>query len=528
MIVDLIIFLKRYLLFRFLFFYGGAFLLGLIGAFAMPPTSVWPLIFISLSGFYALYSFQTAPGRSFWLGFFYGLGYFVTGLWWIGNALLVEGNEFAWVWPISVIGLPTLLSLFTATAIACACVLASPQSLRGFFAFVGCLALSEWVRGHIFTGFPWNLYGYSWAENISLIQTAGLFGSYGLTLLTILWASTIGFLAVSSLQLKNKILFALGIAATFSLCLIYGTNRLNSAPTIYRADTAIHIIQPNIPQAEKWKAENLIGNFEKHIELSRYNVKDVPAEVRTAENHIVIWPETAIAPVLAESQAAREQISNMLSTYPRNAKLLSGALLRQMQDQQQQYTNSLVALDTQGALDPIYHKSHLVPFGEFIPFQDYIPIKPVTQFQGFERGNGPESFFIENIPAFSPLICYEIIFPGQMTENKMRATWLVTITNDAWYGDSAGPRQHFVHSIFRAVEEGLPVVRSANTGISGLVDAYGRTLKKSTLNQNWTTQVLLPYPAEKQTVFSKMGNYLFFSLCALFISLSWITRAHKP
>ena len=474
MLVDLIIFSKKHPALRPFLFYGGAFLLGLIGAYAMPPTSWWPLLFISLSGLYCLYALCQSAGQAFRLGFLYALGYFLTGLWWIGNALLVEGNEFAWVWPLSVIGLPTLLSLFYAVALGCAYIISCPLRFAGLFAFAACFALAEWVRGHIFTGFPWNLFAYSWSEALPIAQITSVIGSYGLSLLTLFWTAAIGFLYVSLSEAKHKLIGGLTILASLALCFAWGSYRLASNPTVLRADTAIHIVQPNIPQAEKWKPENLVPNFEKHVGLSAYRMQAVPANTKQASQHIVVWPETALAPVLTESQAAREQIASALKTYPAPASLLSGALLRQWKGEGKQFTNSLVKLDADGSLSPLYHKTHLVPFGEYIPFQDLIPIRPVAQFQGFERGNGPETFFTENIPAFAPLICYEIIFPGNIVSDAIRASWIVTVTNDAWYGDSAGPPQHFAHIIFRSIEEGLPVIRSANTGISGLSDSFGR------------------------------------------------------
>ncbi len=524
MLVDLIIYLKRYPVLKAALLIGLSVILGAIGAFAMPPTNFWPLIFISLSGIYALYSYNQNAVQAFGIGFFFGIGYFVTGLWWIGNALLVEGNEFAWVWPLSVIGLPTLLSLFTGTAFACATIIARPHRLSGFFAFTGCLALSEWVRGHIFTGFPWNLFGYSWSDVLSIAQSASIIGAYGLTLLTIFWAAMIGFLWTAELKIKTKILIALITIATGALCFTYGTQRLNNNPTILRAETAVHIIQPNIPQADKWKSEFLVSNFEKHIALSTYQSETTLHEIRQAKSHIIVWPETAIAPVLAESQAAREQISRMLTGYPTKATLLSGALMRKWKGEEKEFTNSLVRLDHSGKLEALYHKSHLVPFGEYIPFQDLIPIKPVAQFQGFKRGNGPETFFGEHIPAFSPLICYEIIFPGKAVEPEMRPEWIVTVTNDAWYGDSAGPHQHFVHAIFRSIEEGVPVIRSANTGISGLTDSYGRVLERSSLNQDWKKSSLLPHPAEQSTIFSQFAHLPFFLLTLCFIGFSILFR----
>lgn len=465
---------------------------GWIAAFAMPPVSLWPCMFVGLSALYILYSRTTSGPQAFAAGFFFALGYFVTGLWWIGNALLVEGNEFAWVWPISVIGLPTLLGLFTGTYLACARMIAAPNTVKGFLAFVFFLTFSEWARGHAFTGFPWNLYGYVWADHLAMAQATHFIGAYGLTLVSILWAALGGFLYLSPLKSKTKI--ATATAAILSLVIVYagGQARLSNNETELDMTNGLVVVQPNIPQDMKWDPVALQNNFEKIVSLSRGATFASPQP----KNIFVVWPETAISPTVYTVPENMESISAMLNSYTAsNAYLVTGVLLRRGETKEDMsFSNSVTILDkTMAALDT-YDKSHLVPFGEFIPFQKWIPLKPVVAFKGFEPGKGAKTIQSKDIPPFSPLICYEVIFPDDVT-GKPRPQWIVNVTNDGWYGDSAGPYQHFAQTRLRAIEEGLPVVRSANTGISGIIDPYGRVIDQADIFHEAAIVSYLPKPA---------------------------------
>lgn len=463
---------------------------GWISAFAMPPVSFWPCMFVGLSALYWLYTRTKTGPQAFATGFFFALGYFVTGLWWIGNALLVEGNEFAWVWPISVIGLPTLLALFTGTYLACARMLAAPNTLKGLFAFAFMLTVSEWTRGNAFTGFPWNLYGYVWADHLPMAQTAHYIGAYGLTFVSVLWAATSGFLIVSGFSYKRKTAITAFIIVMMIACFTLGQHRLSSNEQKLDRRNAVVVVQPNIPQDMKWDPVAIQANFEKTVSLSRSATYADPQP----ENIFIVWPETAISPTIYTVPANMDRMRAMLSSYTKsNAYLITGVLLRRASQNETQFSNSVTILDkTMTALNT-YDKSHLVPFGEFIPFQDWIPLKPVAAFKGFEPGKGATTIEHESLPSFSPLICYEVIFPDDVT-GKPRPAWMVNVTNDGWYGDSAGPYQHFAQTRLRAIEEGLPVIRSANTGISGVIDAYGRVIDHADIYREAAIVTYLPEP----------------------------------
>lgn len=465
---------------------------GWVSAFAMSPVSFWPCLFIGLSSLYWLYSKTNGAGQAFASGFFFAIGYFVTGLWWIGNALLVEGNEFRWVWPISVIGLPTLLGLFTGTYLAIARMIADPKMPKGFWAFVFFLTFSEWARGNAFTGFPWNLYGYVWADHLPMAQMAHYIGAYGMTFLSVLWAALAGYLFLHKAPIKRK--FMLCLATAFAMLFIYniGKARLDSNPTVLDKNNALVVVQPNIPQDMKWDPIALQENFEKMVSISRAGDFGSPPP----RNVYIVWPETAISPQIYTQTTNMDLIQSLLKTYTgSNAYLITGILLRTGQGEDVKYGNSVTMMNKDMDVLAVYNKYHLVPFGEFIPFQKWIPLKPVVRFKGFERGGGPATLAHANIPPFSPLICYEVIFPDVVTKmTGERPQWIVNVTNDGWYGDSAGPYQHFAQTRLRAIEEGLPVIRSANTGISGVIDPYGRIIEQGNIFEEAALVTHLPKP----------------------------------
>jgi len=459
----------------------------------MPPVSLWPSLFVGVSALYILYSRTLSAGQAFASGFFFALGYFVTGLWWIGNALLVEGNDFAWVWPISVIGLPTLLALFTGTFLANARMMGNPKSLRGFLAFAFFLTFSEWARGHAFTGFPWNLYGYVWSDHLPMAQAVRYTGAFGLTLITLLWAASPAILWLR--RHDRKFQAAMASVVLLSMAGLYagGTWRLNHNPTTFDSKNAVVVVQPNIPQNMKWDPIAVQDNFLKISSLSKSHSFAEPVP----ENIFIVWPETAISPTIYSQDANMDRIRGILQSYTEtNAYLITG-ILRRLQDEdgQTSFANSIVFLNNDMTALQAYDKHHLVPFGEFIPFQDWIPLKPVAAFRGFNRGAGPMTVERDGIPPFSPLICYEVIFPDNVTaKGAPRPRWIVNVTNDGWYGDSAGPYQHFAQTRLRAIEEGLPVIRSANTGVSGIIDPYGRVLDRVDIFQEGVIVSLLPEP----------------------------------
>ncbi len=496
---------------------------GWIAAFAMSPVSFWPCLFVGMSALYWLYSKTQTAGQAFAAGFCFAVVYFVTGLWWIGNALLVEGNEFAWVWPISVIGLPTLLALFTGTYLAMARLSFAPDSVKGFFAFAFFLTFSEWARGNAFTGFPWNLYGYVWADHLMMAQASHFIGAYGLTLASVLWASLTGYLFVSSQAMKSRIILGsiglLTLAATFSL----GQMRLDNSETVLDRHNGIVVVQPNIPQNMKWDPVAVQENFLKLSNLSKTAIFADPQP----ENIFIVWPETAISPAVYMLDENMDRIRNLLQSYTRSETYLVTGVLRRMGETREdaRFANSILFLNKEMTALQAYDKSHLVPFGEFIPLQNWIPLRPVAAFRGFERGNGATTIERDGIPSFSPLICYEVIFPDDVVDKfGKRPQWIVNATNDGWYGDSAGPHQHFSQTRLRAIEEGLPLVRAANTGISGVIDPYGRVVEQADIFQEAAIVTYLPKPLADSNPYWPWAFQIFLPLIAIFLMARILVR----
>ncbi len=479
---------------------------GSISVLAMPPWHLYPLLFVGMSLFYILLTVARTGKEFFFYGWFFAFGYHLFGLSWIGNALLVEGNGYAWAWPLAVAGLPFLLAFFSAAAMWPLRFTNSLSHLSGFFYFITLTSLAEAARGHLFTGFPWNLYGYTWDALLPVAQVAALSGIDGLTLLTVFWIALPGFLLAGKTSQTGKTLLLMAAIASFVFSYSYGAARL-AEPTIPpREEINIRLVQPNIAQKDKWAPDKAGENLDTLIRLS------LPDKMENELNTtIIIWPETAISHYLMENESARTALRQMLGAYKNKVYLLTG-ILRQERDTEQRtshYYNSMILYDSD--LNPLatYNKDHLVPFGEYIPFQKFIPLKPVAAFTGFSRNTKEKIIDIPGIPPIIPLICYEVIFPNSFTRvTEKTAAWSVNATNDGWYGDSAGPYQHLSQARFRTIETGTPLVRSANTGISAVIDSKGRFIARLPLLEAQSQNVSLPGKEYRKTFFMKFSRYI--------------------
>lgn len=431
------------------------FILGAFAALSMAPTNFWPALFLGLSGLYVCLERSQSWKRSALFGFFFSLGYFGCSLSWIGNALLVEDNPYRWAWPLAVSGLPLILSCFTAIATAGHFFVRACR----FPAFVILMTMAELARGHLFTGFPWNLYGYTWIEVKPIAQVAGFYNIYLLSALTIFWASTPALLSSCKTSKKQKIVIVLCAFMSFAACYIYGLKRIQNAVP-QDLNVSVLVVQPNIKQSEKWDRKKRQDHFMNLIELSRY--KGTSKE----RAHIILWPETAIAQDVLNAPWAMNVIRETLKAYPHDVFLITGVL----RYEDEKLYNSVVTFNKNADIINIYDKSHLVPFGEYMPLSHIFDIAPIVGFTGFQKGRPPHAVKLSNQLSFLPLICYEIIFPGHAGRE---VSMILNVTNDAWYGDSAGPYQHLVQAQFRAIESHSYVFRSANTGISAAINPLG-------------------------------------------------------
>ncbi|HEY8191879.1 MAG TPA: apolipoprotein N-acyltransferase [Alphaproteobacteria bacterium] len=494
---------------------------------AMAPWNLWPCMFAGFSALYFLLMKAETKRWAFMYGWLFGFGYFAAGLWWIANALLVPGNEFSWVWPLAVAGLPALLAFFPALAsMAVVRWGGKMKRLSGFLCFIAAFALSEWLRGHIFTGFPWNLYGYAWGGWPAMMQADALGGPYLLTLLTIGWAALPAFLWKSELTRRDKIATAACAMILFAICAIYGTARLSLASVQNHENVRVAIIQPNIRQELKWSPEMAGENLRRLLMLSD---PDGAEDENTVT--LILWPETAIDGSALIHPQAREMIRDMLNAYPGNAYLATGIVRSETpaeEGAQPRYFNSVMTLDKNLEVHDVYDKSHLVPFGEYIPFQEYLSLTPFVKFDGFTQGPGTRSAAVKGLPRFSSLICYEIIFPHAVTEPGVRPDFILNVTNDAWYGDSPGPRQHLMQTRFRAIEEGIAVLRAANTGISALIDPYGRIIDMAGIYEESALRTALPAALAEMPPYARLGDSLFFCLaCAISIAVIILQRVKR-
>jgi apolipoprotein N-acyltransferase len=492
-----------------------AFALGSLSVLAMAPYE-WPIVLLfTLSGLYVLLSSGSEGKAAFLYGWSFGFGYFVFGLSWIGNALLVEGNEYAWAYPLALTVLPALLGFFPAFAVYLWRKLYDPFTLPGFLGFTASLSLFEWLRGNILTGFPWNLFGYTWAGFLPVAQIASFSDVYCLTALTILWASAAGFLFIYKAGTAKKMSVAGVLILTFVASLLFGVNRLKTPP-IDRDDISFVLVQPNISQSEKWTADLLPQHFNTHLDLTESEGLTAPKSVKTT---YVIWPETAIPLPFTAHPDAKSMIAQALQYYPETAFLLSGAVTRSLDEKG--YHNSLVTYNRDGEIVQTFNKFHLVPFGEYMPLQEILPLSPVVGFSGFKSGPGPQTVSVSEGFSFSPLVCYEIIFPGHVTaKDEPRPDAIINVTNDSWYGISAGPYQHFAQARFRAIEEGIPVIRVANSGFSGVIDPHGKIISRTELYEKKTLRINLPQSLKKKNYIS----YLSIGMILLTLIISYFLK----
>lgn len=459
------------------------FILGCLASQAMAPVGFVPALVLGLSFLY-FFCADATPVRCFLLGWLFAFGYFVVGLYWVGNALLVEGNPYRWAWPLAVAGLPFILSFFQAFACFFARYYFDLKKMSGFIAFVILSAFYEWARGHAFTGFPWNLYGHAWTRSLAVMQILSLINVYGLTLLTIFWCTAPGFLVLANIKTPKGKSLALIALLSFVFCLSYGHWRLQSSDVSVHPDINIRLVQANIPEAEKWKREKLWKNFLRHVELSNPGPDDAAGKTT-----LVVWSETALNRWVLQEPDAMALITSMLHAYPGPAYLLTGML--RYEPDTQRYYNSLVMIDAAGEIRNVYDKNHLVPFGEYIPLQKWIPFEPVARFKGFAGGSGPVTYRVNDTLKYSPAICYEIIFPGRVANRHNPPDVIINVTNDSWYGESSGPWQHLYQAVFRAIEEGIPVIRVADTGFSAIINSRGQIIEKSGLFAEYEKTVAL-------------------------------------
>ncbi|SFQ24123.1 Apolipoprotein N-acyltransferase [Tranquillimonas alkanivorans] len=466
---------------------------GALSVLAIPPFS---LLFVVPLAFSTL--FVMVQGISAWrallVGWSFGLGQFGFGISWIAESFYVDAERFGVLAIPSVAGLAAVLALFPGLAVALFAQfkrLTSGRPLASSLLLATCWFGTEWLRGHLLTGFPWNLAGYTLVEYDALRQPAAWIGSYGLSFIVVFAGALPGaaFLAEKQARLKSLAVVGIVVLAVWAA----GTVRIASdAPAAPGID--LRLVQGNIPQGEKWEPGSRERTLTRYLDLSD----------RPGKFDLLLWPETAFPGFLDEDAAARSRIAGAV---PEHALLLTGAPDRVETDDGSLYFNALQAYDSSGRILAGYAKHHLVPFGEYVPLSDWLPLERMTEGLGdFAPGPGPRTLALPGAPLVAAAICYEIIFPGHVIDAEFRPDWIYNATNDAWFGTSIGPEQHLASARMRAVEEGLPVVRAANTGISAVIDATGAVLER--LDTGTTGIIDAPLPgARAATLYSRFGDW---------------------
>lgn len=515
----------------------AALVAGALSALAMPPFYAFPILFLTLPVFVWLMDATAADPpagvvrrflRGFATGWLFGFGYFLAGLWWVGNAFLVEADKFAWMLPFAVTILPALLAIFWGVAAGVANLVWREDWPR-ILLLSALLALAEFLRGTLFTGFPWNALGYAAMPVPLAMQSAAVVGLYGVTVLCL---PVFGVLALRPLPGRAPPGTRLYLAMVLLLVaahLGYGAWRLNALPQQWREGVTIRIVQPDIDQAEKWSPEMEARNFRTLLELSAPGLGATSPDGGRITH--IIWPESSFPFILTERPDALTALARLI---PDGTMLIAGALRVEPPGAgsragaggtRERVFNSVFTIDGDGTITGAADKVHLVPFGEYLPLQEWaerVGIEQLTHLHGgFEPGIGRPLLDAGAAGRFLALVCYEIIFPGAAitgADAKGRPDFIVNVTNDAWYGITPGPYQHWHQAVLRGVEEGLPVVRAANNGISSITDATGRTVAHLDLGRRGVVDARLPLPAPA-TIYARLGDLPFFVLCAVFMFL---------
>jgi apolipoprotein N-acyltransferase len=516
-----------------------AFAAGAVSVLAMPPYHIWPVLLVTFPILVWLLDGCFSPPDRGWrlsrgeikaaaqTGWAFGFGYFLAGLYWIGFAFLVEASIFAWLLPVAVTVMPAGLALFYAAAAVIAGPLWRPGPAR-IFGLAFALGLTELLRGRVLTGFPWNVPGYALTGSEAMMQSASVFSVNGLTIIAVMMFSSPATIwaiqGVRSSSWRTRLAPPISMAVLLASGMLWGQWRLQQHQIEFVDGVHLRLVQPSIPQKEKWKLENRAAIFQKHLLVSR---KGLGGGKINGVTHL-IWPESALPFLLKETPEALNAISDMM---PAGSVFITGAARANREKVSQgsskdklQIFNSLFVMDHEARLLSFYDKVHLVPFGEYLPFQELLESIGLEQLArlrgGFAAGNGSRLTVAPNIPEFVSLICYEIIFPGAIRARDSAAKWMLNVTNDAWFGDSVGPLQHFHHARIRAVEEGLPLVRVANNGITAIVGPHGRISSLLPRNGALALDGGLPR-ASLSTVFANWGAIVVVLLMFLCL-LAWV------
>lgn len=508
------------------------FLAGAVAATSAPPVFFVPALFLAmpilvwcLDGAERMRGLRKLFSPAFGIGFAFGLGYFVVALHWLGAAFLQEGGIFLVLLPLAILGLAAILALFWGLATSLAHLIWSGGALR-VLALAGALSLAEYARGHLFSGFPFDLLGYALTANDEMMQLASVIGVYGLTFLAALISMTIALIWPADERglVRRLVPFFLAVAVIAGQ-IGYGNWRLQNTEVTQRDDMRVRLAQPMIVDHADWTRSEPAEVMDRLISLSESGagLGDI--------THLV-WPESVFPFFLQDYPDALARIARML---PPGTTLLTGAPRAPIADELAQDVenpgyNSILTINSDGEIVGSYDKSHLVPFGEYLPLADFWKLFGIRQFvpgtNGWAAGDGRRLQDIAGTPAFLALVCYEAVFPNDIGD-VTRAEFILNITNDAWFDGSLGPAQHAHHARIRSVETGLPMLRASNTGTTIVTDPLGRIAARLAEQQVAIVDVVPHHRLAGGTLFTRLGDWPFWAASVLALLLGWLANRRE-
>jgi apolipoprotein N-acyltransferase len=490
----------------------AALMLGVFSGTAFAPLYFFPALLLGFAGLVLLLDEAIRPPHRIRaaaaIGWAFAFGQFLLGLHWIVYPFMVDPTSHLWQLPFALCLLPAGLGLFGSLACAIAAVFWR-EGVSRLIVLAVSYAATEWLRGHVLTGFPWNLAGYGWGASLAVTQSIALVGSYGLSFLTILFGVSLAALV------RRRFALPASMTLLFACIWGFGSHRL-AEPSITVPNVALRLVQPNVPQPEM-HGRFVTRNWQRLLALS--NSPGHPTHI--------IWPESAAAFSLARQPWALEDIGRLTA---HGKVLITGAIRQTGTWQDFRWFNSLYIFGTSGRLLGVYDKTRLVPFGEYVPYPNLLNAIGIAQLTGLmsaSPGDGPHRYPVPHAPSMTPLICYEAIFPGEVVPMEGRPGWFINVTDDSWFGPWAGPAQHLLTARMRSIEEGIPMARSANTGISAVIDAKGRIVAQLPLNRTGVVDAALP-GVLPPTLYARFGDLLFTLLLLTATALAAVLHWYPP
>jgi apolipoprotein N-acyltransferase len=503
---------------------------GAVAGLALPPLGVLPALGLAFPlAVWLIDGATQGPGRFNWrtlraafaAGWGFGFGYFLVGFWWVGAAFTVETDEFFWLMPFGVLGLPAGLALFHGLGFLLARLLWSGGGRR-IFAFAAAMGFVEWLRSWVFTGFPWNSLGQALGAFDATAQIASVVGLHGMTMIVLM-----AFSAFAPLGARDRFwprwrlpLLALGALAAIAA---HGQWRIGTTTLAMLPDVKVRIMQPNISQRDKHR---LTGQevLARYLTLSDRAAAPGASGIQDVTH--LVWPESPFPFLLAREPQALSQIAGLLR--PRTV-LVTGAARAEDAGASPRYFNAIHVIGPDGVIADSYDKTHLVPFGEYLPLKGLFGALGLRQFVeipgGFEQGARRRLLTVKGLPPVLPLICYEAIFPAEAASAGARPGVMLNVTNDGWFGITTGPHQHLAQARLRSIEQGVSMIRAANTGVSAIIDPLGRTPARLALG----VEGVLDGPVARAlppTLYSRFGEVTYLLLIVLCLGLCVRRRLH--